>query len=261
MGVTQLIVKMECDPDQKVPRHTYLRKRDNFYFLTEVSATACPVFSYNSLVKFATDNKYVFGPIFIAIGLFLTFLGLKLLGFALFFAFTIVTTWLILFVVYAKFLADVDAEWVHWLVLSAAIIVGLFAGMLGCYCQKLAAALLAAWGGYTLGVLINTSFLYIVENSVLFWSINLGLALLCAFLAMLVYHPAIIVATSFVGAYLVMRGIGLMAGGFPNEYVLINMVKAGLISRIDPIFYFYLGGIIVMTAVGICSQWRMNRVA
>ena len=54
-----------------------------------------------------------------------------------------------------------------------------------------------------------------------------------------------------------MRGIGLYAGGFPNEYVLIEMLETGEVSQIDPIFYAYLSGIIVMTIIASLVQFKM----
>jgi hypothetical protein len=45
------------------------------------------------------------------------------------------------------------------------------------------------------------------------------------------------------------RGISLFAGGFPNEYTLIEQIKSGSVNRVDNWFYAYLAGIIVMTAV------------
>ena len=45
------------------------------------------------------------------------------------------------------------------------------------------------------------------------------------------------------------RGISLFAGGFPNEYTLIEQIKSGGVNRVENWFYAYLAGIIVMTAV------------
>lgn len=54
-----------------------------------------------------------------------------------------------------------------------------------------------------------------------------------------------------------MKGIGMYAGGFPNEYVLLSMIESGYVSQIDPIFYAYLGGIIGMTILAVFFQLRM----
>ena len=125
--------------------------------------------------------------------------------------------------------------------------------------MKVAAVVLGAWAGYCLGMTINTSVLYLAEQDVLFWCVNLGLALICGMLAILFFDPGVIVATSFVGAYLMMRGIGLMAGGFPNEYLLLSQIKSRTMKKIDPVFYWYLAGLLIMTILGVCVQLRMNR--
>jgi formate hydrogenlyase subunit 3/multisubunit Na+/H+ antiporter MnhD subunit len=64
-------------------------------------------------------------------------------------------------------------------------------------------------------------------------------------------------ATAFLGSYMTMRGIGIMAGGFPNEYVLINEIESGAIDNIDPVFYAYLAGIFVMTIIAAIVQFKM----
>ena len=53
-----------------------------------------------------------------------------------------------------------------------------------------------------------------------------------------------------------MRGIGIMAGGFPNALVLMDEIKSGAITNIDPVFYAYLVGIVIMTIVCFIVQLK-----
>ena len=55
---------------------------------------------------------------------------------------------------------------------------------------------------------------------------------------------------------MVMKGIGMMAGGFPNIYVLIQMIEDGAIDSIDPVFYAYLAGVIVLTIISTIFQFK-----
>jgi len=43
-----------------------------------------------------------------------------------------------------------------------------------------------------------------------------------ALLSLIWYNQAIILATALVGSYFFVRGVGIFAGGFPNEYVLVQ---------------------------------------
>lgn len=192
-----------------------------------------------------------------AIGLFLTFLGRKIFNVAIFIVAAIVVSGLILIIFYSTFLADNTATWLSWLVVSLAIVVGIICGYLATKVEKIGGALLAGWGGFCLGVVINETVLYLAHSTALFWCVNIGLAVLFAIIGFLLFNQSVIIATSFIGAYMTMRGIGIMAGGFPNEYVLINQIQSGSISNIDPVFYAYLTGIVVQTILGSIVQFKM----
>jgi hypothetical protein len=192
-----------------------------------------------------------------AIGLFLTFLGRKIFNVAIFIVAAIVVSGLILIIFYSTFLADNTATWLSWLVVSLAIVVGIVCGYLATKVEKIGGALLAGWGGFCLGVVINETVLYLAHSTALFWCVNIGLAVLFAIIGFLLFNQSVIIATSFIGAYMTMRGIGIMAGGFPNEYVLINQIQSGSISNIDPVFYAYLTGIVVQTILGSIVQFKM----
>jgi hypothetical protein len=156
------------------------------------------------------------------LGIFLAFFGRYLLKAAVFIAGTILIAFIILVVFYATFLSDKTASWVGWLVVSLAIILGLIGGYLLQKYEKVDAALLGAWGGFTLGVLLNETVLYLVHSTALFWCVNIGLAVVGALVGFFAFNPVIMIGTAFIGSYLTMRGISLYAGGFPNEYVLMN---------------------------------------
>jgi hypothetical protein len=163
-----------------------------------------------------------FGAAFIILGVFLAFFGRYLLKAAVFIAGTILIAFIILVVFYATFLGNNTASWVGWLVVSLAIIVGLVGGYFLAKYEKVDAALLGAWGGFTLGVILNETVLYLAKSTALFWCINVGLAIICAIAGFFAFNTVIMLGTSFVGSYVTARGISLYAGGFPNEYVVIN---------------------------------------
>jgi len=211
----------------------------------------------NALIQFVDQYAWMFGTAFIIIGLFLGFLGRKLFNVAVFIVTTLGVAGLILFVFYATFLNDNTEAWVSWTVLSVSILLGLVAGFLMVKLEKIAGALLAGFGGFCLGVVLNETVVYLAGSVVLFWCINIGLAIIFAILGFVAFDHAIILATAFLGSYLTMRGIGIMAGGFPNEYVLLNEIESGAITNIDPVFYAYLAGIFVMTILCSIVQFKM----
>ena len=120
----------------------------------------------------------------------------------------------------------------------------------------MAGALLAAWGGFLLGVLFNETCLYTVGSEVLFWCINISFALICFVLGLKFTKHAEVIATSFIGSFMTMKGIGIMAGGFPNIYALIHMIDNGAWSSIPDSFYGYLAGIVVLFIFSSWAQFR-----
>jgi len=257
-GVNTLDITQTCDETSTAPTTGALTSTGAFSFATtQTSSYACPIFTFNALIQFVQEFKYIFGTIFILIGLFLAFLGRKLFSAALFIVAAIIVTGLILIIFYSTFLSDNTESWVSWLVVSLSILVGLVCGFLLTKVEKIGGALLAGWGGFVLGVTLNETVFYLANSSVLFWCVNVGFAVVFALLGFIFFNPAVILATSFIGAYMTMRGIGIMAGGFPNEYVLINEIQSGAIDNIDPVFYAYLAGIVIMTIVCYIVQMKM----
>lgn len=130
--------------------------------------------------------------------------------------------------------------------LTCSIVVGLIAGLLSVKLENLEGAILAAWGFFLLGVLLNETVVWLAGKAWLFWTINISFALIGFVLGWKFTKHAEVLATAFIGSYMTMKGIGIMAGGFPNIYSLIKMINDGAIDTIDPVFYAYMAGVIIM---------------
>ena len=46
-------------------------------------------------------------------------------------------------------------------------------------------------------------------------------------------------------------GIGLVAGRYTNPFTIVELIKHGQITSVDPVFYAYLGGNILLYAIGV----------
>jgi hypothetical protein len=217
---------------------------------------ACPVFTMNALIQFIDEYKFIFGFAFIGFGIFFGILGFKLFQIALFIVVTMAVSFLILFIFYATFLSTNTASWVGWLVLAFAVLLGLVGGFLATKVEKFAGAILAGWGGFLLGVLLNETVMWLANSAVLFWIVNVVCALIFFGLGLAFFDHAICFATAFIGSYMIMKGIGIMAGGFPNIYVLIEMIENNAINTIPGVFYAYLAGIIILTVICTVIQYK-----
>ena len=123
---------------------------------------------------------------------------------------------------------------------------------------KLGVGVLAAIGGFFLGLIIYAAFLYKFDNDsqVLYWIFNIVMALVCGLLTIWLYDHMIIISTAIVGSYLFVRGISMYAGGFPGEVTLINDLKMKNTSNIDPTFYAYMVGFVLASIFSIILQYK-----
>jgi len=141
--------------------------------------------------------------------------------------------------------------------LSISIVLGIIVGMLLVKFNKFAAAVIGAWAGYILGLFLNDLALWPIGLAWVFWLVNIGCAIVCAVLAYNFFNPAVILGTAFIGAYALMRGIGMYAGGFQNEYTIATEIGSGAADNILWTTYAYLVGILIMFIVGSIVQFKM----
>jgi len=64
------------------------------------------------------------------------------------------------------------------------------------------------------------------------------------------------IGTAFIGSYLIIRGIGMYAGGYPSE---TDMIKHGSHAAKGAAFWYYFSGLIVLTIIGSLVQFRLFR--
>ena len=197
---------------------------------TMTSTSACPVYTYNALIAYLVTYQYIFGPLFMIIGLFMALAGRKFFKGTVFLVGAIIVAFFILTISYQTFLASAQREWVNWLTVSAAIIVGLACGLVAVKLEKFGACLIAGWAGFCVGVLLNESVLYLAQSVVLMWIINVVCALIAAALAFFYFNQAIMIATSIVGSFFFVRGLGLMLGNFPNEMEVVHQLESGEVA-------------------------------
>ena len=194
------------------------------YETTFTGAAACPLFTISAIWEFLAKFSWLWGAFFIVAGIFLGLFGRKLWVAAIFLITFFIFSSGILLLFYTTFLRSNTAGWVGWTVLAGAIVVGLALGFLMTKLQRLGAAILAAIGGFVLGLLLNETVLYLASSDIVFWCVCCGCALVAACLVFDAYNHAIILSTSLIGSYFFVRGISLYAGGFPNEFTLMKQI-------------------------------------
>jgi hypothetical protein len=74
------------------------------------------------------------------------------------------------------FLTGDTRSWVFWVVTSFALMFGLVGGYLMMKMERVGCALMSAWAGFNIGLLLNESLLYIYMSTTVFWTTSWALA-------------------------------------------------------------------------------------
>jgi glucan phosphoethanolaminetransferase (alkaline phosphatase superfamily) len=73
----------------------------------------------------------------------------------------------------------------------------------------------------------------------------------------------VIISTSFCGAYAVIKGISLYAGGFPDEYIMVDLLMNGEFDEfselLTPELWGYISGWLVLFALGVIVQYKLKK--
>ena len=221
-----LLVGLICNEDADTYTTTGLKVAEGDgacnYKTTLTSSQVCAAFDLNALWDFMEKYDYLWGALLIAGGIFLAFFGKKLFLYAIFLVTAIFVVFAILLLFYTTFLNDTTETWVGWTVLVCSCLVGLIAGYFMMKMERTGAALVGGWGGFLLGVMLNEMVFYKVESNILFWCVSIGCGVAAFVLSFIIADHVLIIMTSFAGSYMSIRGISLYAGGFPNEFTLVE---------------------------------------
>lgn len=197
--------------------------------------------------------------IFLVLGLIICFMGRTLFRPILFIAGLMLAVALIWLIFYSTFLKNNTKVWVGWVVLISSLVLGFLVGCCLVKIAKIGAFVLAAWGGYCLALLIYNSFLYFMDSTVGFWCFTLGVALICGVLSLFFFDHVLICATALLGSFMAVYGIGLVAGHYQNPFTIATLIKNHELTTIDPLFYAYLAGNLVLFVIGAGFQFKQRK--
>jgi|LauGreDrversion4_2_1035121.scaffolds.fasta_scaffold301001_2 hypothetical protein len=207
-----------------------------------ISAHACYEWSANPLMRWIDNNGVFLGAFLIVIGIVIGLFGKSLFKPTICLVGTMAFTLLSSLFIFSLVFSRESSETAEWIVFSICLVLGCVVGLLLASLMKIGIAVLAGWGGFCLGLMLYNAFLYKIDTDgkAVFWIFNISFAVIAAVLSLIVVNHAIIVTTAIGGAYALMRGISMYAGGFPNEMELYYLIKLGGIDEMPGYFYIYL---------------------
>lgn len=158
-----------------------------------------------------------FGAFAIVAGILLVFFGRKFIKPAVFIAGFLTSLLLFSFIFYAVYFDKVSQASDFWWFLGAGVLVGIGVGLLLSCFIKVGAAILAGWGGFCLGMILNESIVFRAGQEWLFWTTIVICVVVSAVLAFYVFDLMTILATVALGSYAMVRGVAAYAGHYYNE--------------------------------------------
>jgi len=223
------------------------------------SKHACYVFSLGPFFRYVSKYYFLFGLGMILMGLFIGFLGRKLIHPTICMVGTLLFVTLSAWLIFTLAFDRDSSEVTEWIVFGVCCVVGIFVGLLMAWLAKYTAAGLSAYGAVCLGLILYSSFLYKYDNDkqVLFWIFLIAMGIVGGVLGFVLYNHALIISTSIIGSYLFIRGISLYAGGFPNEMLIIEQIKNGQLQDFPGTFWAYFAGFVILTIGMIVAQYKM----
>ena len=252
-----LQVKISCDSNTYY-RDYAIDDASTPIVISFYSSVGCPVADVSGLWSWISSNQWVMFAIFLIVGAVICFLGRTLFKPVLFIAGLLLSVSLVWLIFYSTFLSSRTEQWVGWVVLACSLLLGLIIGVIFVKLVKLGVFVIAAWGGFSLGILTYNAFGYYMHNQAGFWCLCIAFALIFGILSVCFFDHILIHATAMAGSFLVINGIGLVAGRYQNPFTLATYINSGVQTTIDPIFYAYLAGNLVLYILGCIFQYRQK---
>ena len=266
----QTTIKMYCDSKIEDSKFYETLKYSNpskcEHIIEARSLYGCSLRSSYLFLRLLNEYYIVFAIIFIIFGFILCFLGFKYKEKIIMFVCGILGCYLITAAVLSWFPNLITDELGLIICLIVCFILGCIVGFFLKGEIKFNAILLGGFLGYS-----SATFVYqIVQNYVSDWNpeyVRYGCIGVCivvgALLGYWLSDPILLLGTSVLGGYLVMRGISLIFGHYLDEGYILDLIKNKEFDQLKEIrdgwTYAYLGTWIVLTVVGTFIQCRDKR--
>lgn len=160
----------------------------------------------------------------VSIGFLECFFGLKMLKPTLFIM-GYATGFGVLIAIFGEFILKPDTNMLMvWVILIISLLFGTLLGYVTSTIPRVGFFLAGFWLGAIIAFLMNNVLLYKISSnsssSVPLWIAIILFGTLCGLASCVFWRVLVIVATSFVGSYFMIRPFGWVAGHYPNEFTI-----------------------------------------
>lgn len=232
------------------------------YTYTGRSPLVCEQKYYFVVTKTFTDYNYVFSTLMIVGGLFLCFLASR---FAYVTIFLICPLSVMIFLSNCVFgFATIQSIWAFLGVLIGSLVLGLILALYIIIKEKknVFGPILGGTVGFVAtGICYNILLKYIYSNAVVvYWLTMLVCVIGLAIFGNELYDYFIIIGTSSVGAYGIIRGLGFIFHKFLSESIILELIDQGENAELEEMnsyfVYLYILGFIILLGLGAFIQYK-----
>ena len=252
-----LQVNIKCNQDAKAFSPATATSKDKCNIVrTYESDKGCPVFELSIFNQFVSKYYWLFGIILILSGLVVAFFGSKFVNVMIY---TTVTLGIFMVAGYFVFnlLAEIAFFKKTWVQITFFALFFLLSNVIGYFTMRIrrvAVALTAAFGGYMLALTLLAAFMAFMKEKI--WQqylLKISIPVVFGLCTLLMEETIVMFITSFIGSYLLIRGISFYAGGFPVETQFAEMLNKNVINwhSFQKGFYGYLAGIVTLTILSL----------
>ncbi len=186
------------------------------------------------------SNKWIVGVALMIFGIFSCFFGTKFTQYTEFVA-GVLGTWFVLCFLIFSWLQITYSNLAFWLIIVGTLLVGLLVGyLISQFANTVAPMILGGFLGYLLGNFVYQFALKYIQSNpmVVYWiamivCVAAGVVVGCYFA-----EHILILSTAFIGAYSLIRGISFMAGNYPDERQVIDLINKGETEQIKNVSIF-----------------------
>ena len=221
---------------------------------------ACPSINLASIWAKIEEMKYISSIVLIIIGIILLLFGKKCEQFTITILVFIISTTFLFIIIFAIMPSGGDRDIIFWVTVVVSIVLsGVISYFFWENTNLLLGIVSALIGGYLLGTFIYSLLLLKIKENLL---INIVVIIVCMIIVFVITYYTLdyilIIITSIIGAYAIMRAFTFWIGGYPNESQLIELIskeeKDELRKLITFKFYIYIVVWILLTIGGIVFQ-------
>ena len=223
--------------------------------------SACPKYNVYAMWNRMIENKWIFGLIIIGLGIFFCFFGEEFIKISQILAGGAVALVLFMYLIFNN--TEITMySWQFWLIIVLALVIGCLAGYFMSLITWLPGVVFGGLLGFVLGLVLYNLFLRFIQSNpaTIFWITMIACIVGGCIFGYFFEESICIISTSICGAYAIIRGLSIIAGGFPDERQVYELGQKGewdqMKKLLDAAVYGYLAGFIILAIAGMYVQFK-----